>query len=626
MLYRSSDKADEKQWLAIGPTHFDRGLSNRNARQPKERIAFYQHRQPGPADSSDRLCQSTSPSKVVCDDFSSYSFLLRIEHHATWRQRKIESRMWARKVKCDELFPSCRRCVSTGRVCDGYGVWGGGGKTARSLQPLSSIPRTLTSFLATSAIEHEYLDWLRRRTVSKLPGTFISQFWETLLLQASATEPAILHAGLALGAIHKRGIVDNNHQSSGTHKLLAIDKFALNNYIQSIHFLRPHFSTKSKASSRTILIACIVFVSLELLRGHFTTAREHLEKGLQIREEAEDLSKENSSHLGIVPRRDSIDDWIIEAFSRLHVQMGLFSQLCHGPYGTLKGANTDPLPLEFSTVNETWRVLESLLQQTLHLSRTAFELTEAGAPLHTCTDLWRQQNTLLVRLQQWFVAYKRSNQVLRRRKTLDEEKAYSIVGVYHTMITIMAELSLNPSDEMTFDSQAHRFDHLIRQMTTLWTLSKPALDIMAAAGDEFNMSRSIVDMGCISPLYYVAVKCRNHRLRLQAVRLLESVTHREGVWDAKISACAARKVMELEEAGYYMHLEPADHFSLLSYPAPYDLLVPPLPKQNRICDVELVLHGSPTETILLFCRKRQDGEVFRSCLAQYDILSRSWHS
>lgn len=31
-----------------------------------------------------------------------------------------------RKVKCDEGQPACERCTSTGRVCDGYGIWGGG--------------------------------------------------------------------------------------------------------------------------------------------------------------------------------------------------------------------------------------------------------------------------------------------------------------------------------------------------------------------------------------------------------------------------------------------------------------------------------------------------------------------
>lgn len=43
-----------------------------------------------------------------------------------------------RKVKCDEGRPACERCVTTGRVCDGYGIWGGGGNSYGNRQCLVS--------------------------------------------------------------------------------------------------------------------------------------------------------------------------------------------------------------------------------------------------------------------------------------------------------------------------------------------------------------------------------------------------------------------------------------------------------------------------------------------------------
>jgi hypothetical protein len=61
-----------------------------------------------------------------------------------------------------------------------------------------------------------------------------------------------------------------------------------------------------------------------------------------------------------------------------------------------------------------------------------------------------------------------------------------------------------------------------------------------------NMSRCIVDIGWIPPLYYTAIRCRIHRVRLHAIRLLESTSHREGICDARISAAVARTVMQLE--------------------------------------------------------------------------------
>ena len=45
----------------------------------------------------------------------------------------------------------------------------------------------------------------------------------------------------------------------------------------------------------------------------------------------------------------------------------------------------------------------------------------------------------------------------------------------------------------------------------------------------------------------MAVKCRVHRIRIQAIRLLESFSHKEVIWDAKATACITRKVTEIED-------------------------------------------------------------------------------
>ena len=73
------------------------------------------------------------------------------------------------------------------------------------------FPRSINApVLPTTALEKEYFDWFRSRTVFKLPGSFTSEFWSRLLLQASLRDPAILHASLALSAIHKTGATNDN--------------------------------------------------------------------------------------------------------------------------------------------------------------------------------------------------------------------------------------------------------------------------------------------------------------------------------------------------------------------------------------------------------------------------------
>jgi hypothetical protein len=119
------------------------------------------------------------------------------------------------------------------------------------------------------------------------------------------------------------------------------------------------------------------------------------------------------------------------------------------------------------------------------------------------------------------------------------------------MMTIMTEMCLCTKDEGAFDSQANKFAHMIKQQVDLWITDFAMQPSGAAPGHIIDTSRSTIYLGVIAPLDYVAVKCRVHRIKLQAIRLLETIFHREGIWDGKIAACVSRKVMEIEESEYY---------------------------------------------------------------------------
>ncbi len=127
-----------------------------------------------------------------------------------------------RKVKCDEDRPACNRCVSTGRVCDGYGVWGHGvnfhghrqrppvSKDSNVVAPLLSLSVSLFTGLSD---EREFLEWFKCRTSKKIPGASILALWDVLLYPASLSEPALLHAILSLSSLHKREVYDSNYGS-----------------------------------------------------------------------------------------------------------------------------------------------------------------------------------------------------------------------------------------------------------------------------------------------------------------------------------------------------------------------------------------------------------------------------
>ena len=96
-----------------------------------------------------------------------------------------------RHLKCDESKPSCYRCSSTGRICDGYSS---AVKISCSIQP---GPRR-------SKKENRYFELFQHNTILGLMGfDHRSTFWSYMVLQFSQSSPAVLHAALALSALQE---------------------------------------------------------------------------------------------------------------------------------------------------------------------------------------------------------------------------------------------------------------------------------------------------------------------------------------------------------------------------------------------------------------------------------------
>lgn len=165
-----------------------------------------------------------------------------------------------RKVRCDEAHPSCTRCLSTGRNCDGYGIWSEGRhRMPETIQTSVAIEVSRKSSLNTQ--ERGYLEWCTCHTSVKLPGLFGSHFWDTLILQACDSEQAVLNAVLALGCAYKVKHSPGEPSSD--------ERSMLSHYNKAIHHLEPAFLfDNSRQQARVALITCMLFIYLEILRGN----------------------------------------------------------------------------------------------------------------------------------------------------------------------------------------------------------------------------------------------------------------------------------------------------------------------------------------------------------------------
>jgi hypothetical protein len=512
-----------------------------------------------------------------------------------------------RKVKCDEGRPSCHRCVSTGRVCDGYGIWGGGGKsyhqqsllfTSRSVTPLST---SISCILEDGTDENQYFEWFRCRAAKKIPGAFILSFWDKLVHQASLYEPAVLHAILSLSSMHKRDSFQKSGHGRRAEGLDKYEKFSLQQYTKAIRNLQPHLSNKDRGSVRVALITCVVFICLEFLSGHFKTAQAHLQSGMKLLEALHRTSPVDNEIVSL-SARDHIDDTIIKAFSRLRIQVELFKyNHQHEPFMINNGGPDHTVHL-FSSINEAWQQIEQLLNTVFTMEYRIRQQRRFEQLSGDSSVLFNHQENIQVKLLQWLDVYEASKNDLESETS--EGMRCPLLCEYHTMASIMASTCLREDDENLFDDYTDQFISIIEQSVKMWTITSSNMRVIPSWYDT-KMSHSIVDIGWIPPLFYTAIKCRVHRVRLQAIKLLESASHREGIWDSKITACVARQVMKIEERDFYDNVNTSDDFLLSSLPTPWDLSLPTIPQSYRIREVEVDLPDSPADEVFLFYQQQQ---------------------
>jgi hypothetical protein len=145
-----------------------------------------------------------------------------------------------------------------------------------------------------------------------LTGYYTSSFWEHLILQASAAEPALRHAVIAIGSLHEEFTNKRLDSSPGFED--SGSGFAISQYTKAISHLRRSLSA-GKQAPLTALMSCILFVCFDSLRGYFDSAMVHLQSGLKILGDMRTKSQEDD---------DIVENNLSPLFMRLSMQSILY--------------------------------------------------------------------------------------------------------------------------------------------------------------------------------------------------------------------------------------------------------------------------------------------------------------
>ncbi|KAJ5144847.1 hypothetical protein N7448_002239 [Penicillium atrosanguineum] len=519
------------------------------------------------------------------------------------RNRKVKSgckTCKARRVKCDESRPACRRCLSTGRACEGYGIWGGGGSPYGQPQGNTALSVYCTPIPVGSltADEQVSFDWFMERTTKKFAGLFTSDFWETLVFQASAQEPAVRHAVVALSAAHR---YDSNYGPWMIPAVYGFDaeQFTLQQYNKAIKFLRAP-GGNGKNTLRVALITCMIFVTLEYLRGQFQMGAAHLRYGIQL---LSGMSTKPPSSRSIIspnilsPAEDFAHKAIIDSYARLTTQSAMFGYVPPHMCVMIRDPLTNALPYTFPSMVEARQCLDDLLNRIHCLKRHSYDLRSTNqAEPNDSETIITQQNII-------------SDLILWR-------KTHTATYTRQTPLNPTIPIWIHPPTRLPRNGHNNGLAHfmaIISGFFELWkfwaTASIQNLDITELMkSPECRGNGFTVESGFIPPVYYTALKCRVPRIRRQAIRTLRSAPHREGVWNGPLLADVLEVVIGVEEGDFYAgkSFEGFDEF-IDEEITERDLAVPKVPEERRVSDVKVILPDKVAGDTFVSYKKAVDG-------------------
>jgi hypothetical protein len=366
---------------------------------------------------------------------------------------------------------------------------------------------------------------------------------------------------------------------------------------------------------RTTLITCLVFIYLELLRGTYKRAYDHLDGGLKVLADLKtETSKKKtwSKHSSMQPCLNSnqscTDAFLTEAFARLRVQME-FSGLRSGTGFTLAAKLSVDLPtLTFSTFYEARHYLGRVFDGINHLSQAIRDGSYTSWPDGYWNMILTERRFVQGSLDMWLRSYISTMTDLTGTTNDEELTGYKMLRIYHTMAEIMGATCLSP-EQAVFDEQILGFLSIVTQCNNVVSNGEPSKHACSGSPHLETHRHSWPDISWTPPLYYTAIKCRDRHIRTRAVDLMSSFWHYEIVWDLgmlNISGIVAKEVIRMEEGDAFEAETQASDAKMTSNEDLEYKLSPSqmtLPEERRFDTVEMVLLDDILGGVQIVCKK-----------------------
>ena len=241
---------------------------------------------------------------------------------------------------------------------------------------------------------------------------------------------------------------------------------------------------------------------------------------------------------------NALDDELVQIFTDLEGQSKLPSfydpqnPACLMPsiLSSLPRFSLPRIPTQFATVSKAktclnliQALINRLYSQGPHINR------KESATLDDCNRL----------LNEWEVAFSTLLQNAQRIASTTQgskfQKSYIphfILASNHAMIKIINASNTGRCSEMFYDTMIPYFQKII-------DYSKVIINTI----NSHVLPSFVFEVGVLPPLHVTGTKCRDPKLRREAIALLRKYPAQEGVWEGYGCAKACEWIMTIEEAG-----------------------------------------------------------------------------
>ena len=144
-----------------------------------------------------------------------------------------------------------------------------------------------------------------------------------------------------------------------------------------------------------------------------------------------------------------------------------------------------------------------------------------------------------ISLRQWYAAFE-NFQRDKKGFTNAERTVLILMKLHFVQLSLGLTVQYGAAgDEMVWDDHLSKFEDLIRY----------AEEFLQSLATDTQKPVLTLDNEVVLPLFFVAAKCRESKLRWKAIELLRSTNRQEGIWHSQSTADILERGVRIEEDG-----------------------------------------------------------------------------